>query len=187
MRFNVHSNFLRLIREGGKWGDGYLYSTTFSLHCHHQNDFALRWAAVWDIVMFHWFCGQSHKTRVHKAQILKRKESRSGSNRGPSTYQPCPLPLGHTGSSGRETERAITKLVCLNTRWCSRTPHHVTVQQLGRVTWLVSTHSLRLSTLPRHFLLLMPQRQNAVHGLGFFVVFCYSNKSFFHGLIILLR
>ena len=28
----------------------------------------------------------------------KRKESRSGSNQGPSAYQPSALPLGHTGS-----------------------------------------------------------------------------------------
>ena len=35
---------------------------------------------------------------VHKPQFSKRKESRSGSNRGPSAYQPSALPLGHTGS-----------------------------------------------------------------------------------------
>ena len=35
---------------------------------------------------------------VHKPEYLKRKESRSGSNRGPSAYQPSALPLGHTGS-----------------------------------------------------------------------------------------
>ena len=35
---------------------------------------------------------------VHKPQILRRKESRSGSNRGPSAYQPSSSPLGHTGS-----------------------------------------------------------------------------------------
>ena len=35
---------------------------------------------------------------VHKPPFLKRKESRSGSNRGPSAYQPSALPLGHTGS-----------------------------------------------------------------------------------------
>ena len=37
---------------------------------------------------------------VHKPQFLKRKESRSGSNQGPSAYQPSALPLGHTGSLG---------------------------------------------------------------------------------------
>ena len=35
---------------------------------------------------------------VHKSQFLKRKESRSGSNRGPFAYQPSALPLGHPGS-----------------------------------------------------------------------------------------
>ena len=35
---------------------------------------------------------------VHKPQFFKKKESRSGSNRGPSAYQPSILPLGHTGS-----------------------------------------------------------------------------------------
>ena len=35
---------------------------------------------------------------VHKPQFVKRKESRSGSNRGPSAYQPSALPLDHTGS-----------------------------------------------------------------------------------------
>ena len=41
---------------------------------------------------------------VHKPQILKRKESRSGSNRGPSAYQPSALPLGHTGSHSERTK-----------------------------------------------------------------------------------
>ena len=40
---------------------------------------------------------------IHKPQFLKRKGSRSGSNRGPSAYQPSALPLGHTGS--HETPR----------------------------------------------------------------------------------
>ena len=59
---------------------------------------ALRWAAVWAIFMFHSLCEQSHKTVSIKPQFLKRKESRSGSNRGPSAYLPSALPLGHTGS-----------------------------------------------------------------------------------------
>ena len=37
-------------------------SNTYSLHCYHQNDSALRWAAVSAILMFHSLCGQSHKT-----------------------------------------------------------------------------------------------------------------------------
>ena len=43
---NVHSNLLRLIRDGQKWRDGYLGPITYSLHCHHQNDSALRRAAA---------------------------------------------------------------------------------------------------------------------------------------------
>ena len=43
-------------------------------------------------------CGQKSQDSVHKPQFLKRMESRSGSNRGPSAYQPSALPLGHTGS-----------------------------------------------------------------------------------------
>ena len=35
---------------------------------------------------------------VHKPQFVKRKESRSGSNRDPSAYQPSALLLGHTAS-----------------------------------------------------------------------------------------
>ena len=35
---------------------------------------------------------------VHKPHFLTKKESRSGSNRGPSAYQPSSLSLGHTGS-----------------------------------------------------------------------------------------
>ena len=40
MGLNVHSNLLRLIREGGggQWGDEYLCPATYSLHCQHQND-----------------------------------------------------------------------------------------------------------------------------------------------------
>ena len=32
--------------------------------------------------------------------FLKRKESQTVSNRGPSAYQPSALPLGQTGSQG---------------------------------------------------------------------------------------
>ena len=41
---------------------------------------------------------------MHKPQFLKTKESRNGSNRGPSAYQPSALPLGHTGSQKEEEE-----------------------------------------------------------------------------------
>ena len=41
---------------------------------------------------------------VHKPQFMKRKESRSGSNRGPSAYQPSALSLGHIGLAGALSE-----------------------------------------------------------------------------------
>ena len=48
--------------------------------------------------MFHSLCGAKSQDSVYKPQLLKTKESRSGSNRGPSAYQHSSLPLGHTGS-----------------------------------------------------------------------------------------
>ena len=44
---------------------------------------------------------------VRKPQFLKRKESRSGSNRGPSAYQPSALPPGHTGSQELPVQQSI--------------------------------------------------------------------------------
>ena len=35
---------------------------------------------------------------VHRPQLLKRKEARAESNRGPSVYNPNSLPLGQAGS-----------------------------------------------------------------------------------------
>ena len=37
---------LRLIRDGEVGGSGILYFNTYSLHCHHQNDSALKWAVA---------------------------------------------------------------------------------------------------------------------------------------------
>ena len=44
---------LRLNRDGEVGGSGIFIFHTYSLHCHHQNDSALRWAVVWAIFMFH--------------------------------------------------------------------------------------------------------------------------------------
>ena len=44
---------------------------------------------------------------VHKPQFLKTKETRSGSNRVPSAYQPSTLPPGHTGSQIRIATRML--------------------------------------------------------------------------------
>ena len=106
IRLNVHSNRLRLIRDVGKWGDGYLCHTTFSLHCHHQNDCIKAGSCVrhFNVSLIVWAKSQEG---VHKPQFLKRKEIPSGSNRGPSVYQPSALPLGPTGSGVRMCATSI--------------------------------------------------------------------------------
>ena len=42
-------------------------------------------------------CGQGHKTVSINHNFFQRKESRCGSNRGPTAYQPSALPLDQTG------------------------------------------------------------------------------------------
>ena len=84
-------------------GVGNFISNTYSLHCHHLNDSALRVGSCvsrFNISLIVW---EKSQDSVHKSQLLKRKESRSGSNRGPSAYQPSALPLSHTGSHRTET------------------------------------------------------------------------------------
>ena len=44
---------LRHMRDREVGGSGIFISNTYSLHCHHQNDSAFRWAAVRAILMFH--------------------------------------------------------------------------------------------------------------------------------------
>ena len=93
----------RLIRHGEVWGSEIVISNTYTLHCHHQNDSALRWAAVWAVLaVIVWSKSQGS---AHKLPFLKRKESRRGSNQGPSAYKPSALPLGHTGSHTVEDSR----------------------------------------------------------------------------------
>ena len=94
---NVHNNFLRLIRDGAKWRDGYLcpipthyiVTTTMTLHK------ARSYVRHFNVPLVVWARSQDS---VHRPEFLKRKESRSGSNQGPSAHQPSALPLGHTGS-----------------------------------------------------------------------------------------
>ena len=92
---DVHTNFLRRIRDGGKWGEGGTYVMP-STRC----TVTTRKTLHQDGQLFETFeclvnCVGSHTT-VHKPQVLK---SRSGSNRGPA-YQPSAFPLGHTDSPG---------------------------------------------------------------------------------------
>ena len=60
--------------------------------------YALRWAAMRAILMFHNCEGQSHKTVSTDHNFWSERKAETDSNRGPSAYQPNALPLGQTGS-----------------------------------------------------------------------------------------
>ena len=72
---------LRLIRDGEVGGSGNYISNTYSLHCHHQNDSALKWAVVWAILMFSLIVWAKSQDSVHKPQFLKRRERRAEADR----------------------------------------------------------------------------------------------------------
>ena len=110
-------------------GDGYLCpNSTFSLHCHHQTDCIKAGSCVrhFNVSLIVWL---SHDS-VHKPQILKRNESRSGSNRGPSAYQHSVLPLGHNGSQGFRTEKHVS----ISRQKCSAAPPLASNHQQPHVT-----------------------------------------------------
>ena len=60
---------------------------------------ALRWATMSAILMFYKSWETKSQDSIHRPQLLKRKESRSGFEPR-LTYQPNALPLGQTGSLG---------------------------------------------------------------------------------------
>ena len=49
----VKELMLMMMRDGEIGVSGIFISKTYSLHCHHQNNSALRWEAVCAILMFH--------------------------------------------------------------------------------------------------------------------------------------
>ena len=96
---------LRLIRDGEVRGSGIFISNNYSLHCHHQNGSALcDGVSHFNVSLI---MRAKSQESIHKPQFLKRKESRSGSNRGPSAYLPSDLPLGHTSSQVVELWRPL--------------------------------------------------------------------------------
>ena len=96
---DMEHNFFFFFNSGidysEQWIRGLVSSNFQNPTTSHKRRF---WAAVWAILMFHYLCGRSHKTVSINHKFWKRKESRSGSNRGLSAYQPSALPLGHMGS-----------------------------------------------------------------------------------------
>ena len=81
-----------------------------SLHCHHQNDSCIKMGS--DESHFNVSVGsdgQSHKTVSTNHNLFRReRRAEAVSNRGPSAYQPNALPLGQTGSQGRESDVRTT-------------------------------------------------------------------------------
>ena len=63
-----------------------------SLHCHRQNDSCIKMGS--DESRFN--VSLIVRDKVTRHSVLKRKESRTKSNRGLSAYQPNALPLGQT-------------------------------------------------------------------------------------------
>ena len=87
---------------------------------------ALRRAASRAILMFHWLWGTKSQDSVHRPQILKSKESRSGfepTSRAlfdrAEAYQPNALPLGQTGSP--KSASITTTLLTSRERWAETT------------------------------------------------------------------
>ena len=83
---------LRLIRDREVGGSGFFLSHTYSLHSSPEW-FCIKLGSCvshFDVSLIVWAKSQDS---VHKPQFLKTEESWSGSNRGPSVYQPSTLLL----------------------------------------------------------------------------------------------
>ena len=74
---DVHRNHSGLLGTGRLGGFRNYISNTYSLHCHHQNDSALKWA----ILMFSLIVWAKSQDSVHKPQFLKRRERRAEADR----------------------------------------------------------------------------------------------------------
>ena len=106
---NVHRNH-KADWERGEEGEGVWRwrkreIVYLSLHCHLQNDSCIKMGNDkghfnFSLTVRDRVTGQCPQTTT----FLKRKESRGGSNRGPSAYQSNALPLGQTGSPGSKTQ-----------------------------------------------------------------------------------
>ena len=80
-----------------RWGGGerlYTYRYTVTT----RMTYALRWAAMRAILMFHNCEGQSRKTVFTDHTLWSERRAEADSNRGHSAYQPNTLPLGQTVS-----------------------------------------------------------------------------------------
>ena len=95
---NIHSNLLWLTRDRGEVGGWVAMSCHLLLTLSPPEWLCIKvgsCARPFNVSLIVWAKSQGS---VHKPQFLKTTESRSGSNRGRSAYQPSALLLGHTGS-----------------------------------------------------------------------------------------
>ena len=77
-------------------GDGDYY---LSLHCHHQNDSCIKMGideSHFNVSLI--VRDEVTRQRPQTTNFEEKGEAEAESNRGPSAYQPNPLPLGQTGS-----------------------------------------------------------------------------------------
>ena len=97
MGLYVHRNHYGLLGTGKFEGSGIFISNTYSLQSPPEWLCTKVGSCVshFNVSLIVW---EKPQDSVHKPQFLKRKESQSGSNQGPSAYQPSALPLGHTSS-----------------------------------------------------------------------------------------
>ena len=89
MGLYVHRNYSGLLGTGKLGGREFLYLIP-TRYCVKVGSCV----SLFNVSLIVWAESQDS---VHKPHFLKRKESQSGSNRGPSAYQPSALPLGYTG------------------------------------------------------------------------------------------
>ena len=89
---------IKVIRDGEVWGiwNFYIYHQLATLS--PQEWLCIRVGSCVSHFNVSFVVWAKSQDSVHKPLFLKRKDSRSGSNRSPSAYQPSALPPGHTGS-----------------------------------------------------------------------------------------
>ena len=99
MRLNVHSEFLRLVRDGGEWEAGYLCPTTYSLHCQHQTNCIKAGSCMrhFNVALIVW--AKSHdKVSINHKFWRERRAEADRTEVLLLTSLARALPLGHTGS-----------------------------------------------------------------------------------------
>ena len=90
--------------------------------------------------------GTKSQDRVHKPQLLKRKEAEAVSNRGPYAYQPNVLPLGQTVSLKKSFQSRRTLFILPGVD-ASHVYVYVRARALGCFHSLISTETFYHSVI----------------------------------------